>query len=103
MLSEKVACETVSPQPVHTHCRTCIQVQGYATPATPLRLRADSSNGVSHVMKITVDESNRKTDLVKQQAFCLSPGVLARGNKMSVKTMLTAADRGSLQVCAYRL
>ena len=54
----------------------------------------DFKNGISHVMKITIAESNPDVGLLTQQTFSFSPCILARDKKMPVMTTSAASYRG---------
>ena len=47
----------------------------------------DFMNGVCHVIKVTIAESNPDMGLLAQQTFCFSSDVLAGDSKMPIKTM----------------
>ena len=47
----------------------------------------DFSNGVCHVMKITIIDSNHDKGLLTQQIFCFSHEVLTRANEISTVIM----------------
>ena len=85
MMSEKAACTTVSP-PLYT--LPCIQVHCYPLLQQLLPDFRDFSDGVCHVMIITVAKGDPDAELLTQQAFCFSPDSLARDSKMPVMTVL---------------
>ena len=62
----------------------------------------DFDNRVCCVMKIiTIVESNPDIGLLTQRAFCCSPNILARDNKMLTRTLTVASNReGLLSYCA---
>ena len=85
ILGEKVACASVSP---HLYILLYTQVQCWRHSAAALPLR-DFSNGLCHVMKITIAESNPYIEFLTGQTFCFSLRVLARNIEMPIMTMLT--------------
>ena len=90
MLGEKVACATVSP---YLFILPYIQVQCYPPLSQLYSGFGDLSDGVCHVIKITIAKSIPDMEFLTQRAFCFSPNFVFRDNKMPVMTVSIAFDR----------
>ena len=87
MSGEEVACAAVSTH-LWTDCRNT-ETRCYPPPQ---QLRSDFGgfhNGVCHVMKITMAQSNRDIGLITQQTLCFSLDVLVRANKRPIMTSVS--------------
>ena len=97
MFSETVMFATVS-----SHLcvlSSYVQVQHNLPHWQPLSDFEDFSNGVCHVMKIAIAESNPDMGLLTQQTFCFSPDILARASKIPEVSMSRASDWGLGKFC----
>ena len=81
MLGERVACATASPHLSYIRTYMCRQLHFDF---------GDLNNGVCHIMKIAIAESNPDMGLLAHQTFSCSFDVLARAAKMPITTMSVA-------------
>ena len=82
MLGEKIACAIISPH-LYVYCHTLCKCSVTCH---------SSTNGVLHAMEIAIAEGCPDLGLLTQQAFCFSPNMLARVNKVPIMTLAIASD-----------